>query len=361
MIRALIVSVFFVSALFLAACDTGLEETNAMLNVDVRGLVRTLDAKVTVSGPEGYEQTVTRSQTLTLLKEGIYTIAAQEVTYDGDVYAPSQSSTEISLTKGGTDEVEVTYRFQLDPDTRFLVATRDGVLLLNAHGESSPFLDAGPAGLEVLGDRIFILTYRGIEEFDAEGNRVNVVLLPDEVRSPLDFAVLTDGSFAVLDNNNDNVYFLSATGDFIQQVSMGVADNLNQNLDGIVVDNSLIISENGNNKLLSIDLSTYALRTFKDLSYLSGWLSGIGYKDGLYYVGQSMRLWSFEHPFEHAVLVTEFAEKFNVTNFVLVGNTAFATLNFAGEVQKINVATGEAETFLGGLNYPVDIELLGGN
>lgn len=83
--------------------------TLGSLLVNVNGLPSGASASVAVSGPGGYNQSVTSTQTLTSLTPGVYTVAAQDVAPAGVTYTADPPTQSSSVTAGTTSNVTVTY------------------------------------------------------------------------------------------------------------------------------------------------------------------------------------------------------------------------------------------------------------
>jgi hypothetical protein len=96
------------------------------LVVTITGLPVGVDADVDVSGPAGFSQSLTASQTFTDVDPGSYTVTAASVSDGDDVYAPTVSSSPATVPAGGSVTVTVTYTF-LDP-------TAFGALQVNVVG-----------------------------------------------------------------------------------------------------------------------------------------------------------------------------------------------------------------------------------
>lgn len=79
------------------------------LAVTIAGLPAGTDAAVTVTGPGGYNQPVTASETLSGLAPGQYTVTAIPVTDGADQYTPSPSSQTRTVAGGATATAAVTY------------------------------------------------------------------------------------------------------------------------------------------------------------------------------------------------------------------------------------------------------------
>lgn len=79
----------------------------ATLDVTLVGAPAT--ATVSVSGPDGYAQTVTTTQTLGGLAAGAYAISAGAVVADGFTYTPAVAGSPTTLAAGDSGSVTVTY------------------------------------------------------------------------------------------------------------------------------------------------------------------------------------------------------------------------------------------------------------
>lgn len=82
------------------------------LALAVSGLPSGTGAAITVSGPNGFTQTVTGSTTLSALATGTYTITAAQVSAGGTAYAPTPLSQSASITGGTTTNRSVAYAAQ---------------------------------------------------------------------------------------------------------------------------------------------------------------------------------------------------------------------------------------------------------
>ena len=243
-----------------------------------------------------------------------------------------------------------------DGDFTLAISTRDGLFLFDPSGTQVGFIDESN-DFEVYEDSLFFLSSSVLQEYDAYGNRLNMISIPPEVISKNGFAVLPDLDFAFFDNKNDKIYSIDYEGNYLETVNINpVADSNLQNTYGVAVDNSLIFSENGNNQLLRIDLTSYDVTIFKDLSHLPGWLGDIDYSDGRYFICQARKIFSFIEGHDETLIAT--LPEGNITGIVVDSNFAYLTVKFAGTVYRINLSTGEAEEFIVGLNSPEDIEKL---
>ncbi|MGH7584871.1 MAG: hypothetical protein ACREMH_01355 [Gemmatimonadales bacterium] len=73
------------------------------------GLPTDVDAEVTVSGPNGFSRTLTGSETLSNLRPGNYTIAAQSAQSSTAVFGASPSNQVLSVEADQTSQANVTY------------------------------------------------------------------------------------------------------------------------------------------------------------------------------------------------------------------------------------------------------------
>ena len=103
----------------LAACSQGTEAPGGLapegtagtgqLVVRVAGLPAGAAAEVTVSGPNGFSQTISASRTLSGLPAGTYTLAAAGVNSGGYGWAPTPVSQTVILTGGSGGSADVVY------------------------------------------------------------------------------------------------------------------------------------------------------------------------------------------------------------------------------------------------------------
>jgi CARDB protein len=83
--------------------------TTGGLTVTVAGLPAGTSAAVTVTGPSGYTQPVTQTQTLTGLAPGSYVATAADVSSGATTYTPRAATKSATVSPGATATVTVTY------------------------------------------------------------------------------------------------------------------------------------------------------------------------------------------------------------------------------------------------------------
>jgi hypothetical protein len=97
---------FTLALLAVVACDSGPSGlTTGNLSITVAGLPSGTSAAVTVTGPNGYTQSVPATQTLQQLEPGVYTIAASNVTVGATTYAASPQTQTVSLSGSASRSV----------------------------------------------------------------------------------------------------------------------------------------------------------------------------------------------------------------------------------------------------------------
>ena len=79
------------------------------LTVTVSGLPVGVDAAVQITGPSGYNQQLTGTQTISPLPPGTYTVTASEVASNLTTHTPAPASQTVTVTAGGTAAAAVTY------------------------------------------------------------------------------------------------------------------------------------------------------------------------------------------------------------------------------------------------------------
>lgn len=241
------------------------------------------------------------------------------------------------------------------------VLTRDGVVRISPTGEKKLIIPGvgGGNSIEIDNDELLVSnqTYGSdILVYDLDGNFRRAISTPSEASQYLEFVSLNDGRIALMDNDNDKIYFISSSGNLLATVNMLTSpDSSAQNLDGIVVGNSLAFSEDGRNHILQIDLNTYQRSILRDCTDLSHWLGSITYSNGKYYFTGPDEIYTFQSGGK-LTKVAEIPEG-NITGIEVVGNYAYVSVNFAGVVYKVNLNTRSSSVFASGLNYPKDLEI----
>jgi hypothetical protein len=255
---------------------------------------------------------------------------------------------------GESDTAEVSIEV---PEGTLLVQTTEGLAAVSMDGSYFLYPDLrGP--VEVLGTRIFVkltLHSYNILEIDNHGATLASRTIPSGVWNYTVPAVLPDTGFAFLDNSVDSIHFSDPQGDLTQSVAMPNGNNQeNQVTDGVVVGNRLIVSENGNDQIIEVDLATYTTSVLRDLSGLAAYLSGIDYSRGFYYLCDADdKVSTFGEDGPVSTLNTLGGVLIAIT---VVGDYAYVTANSSGTVHKVNINSGSSEIFVEGLNHPEDIE-----
>ena len=260
----------------------------------------------------------------------------------------------VSDGHGGTDEAEV--RIEV-PEGTLLVQTVDGLAAVRMDG--TVFLLPSIRGpVEALGTRVFAKSTLGgdaILEINPTGTVIGSMMIPSGVSNITCPAVLPDGGFAFFDNGSDSVHFVDSDGGLIGSIAMPNGNTQqNQVVDGVVVGTKLVVSENGNDQLFSVDLGTYEAVIFRDLAGSASYLSGIDYSRGWYFLCDSNdELTKFTDSGE----VTSVSQLSGVLIAVtVVGDYAYVTAANGDRVYKVNIHTGDSAVLVEGLNSPEDIE-----
>jgi hypothetical protein len=241
--------------------------------------------------------------------------------------------------------------------------TRSGLMRIDGAGNVTAFNSSVTGAIEVRDGRLYAMPGRtsgsgkSILELDQYGNIIGTITVPSEATYYLNFTALPEGGFALLDNSGDKIYFIDDLGNYITTVNIrSVRDYHLQNVHGVVVGGRLIVSEDGEKNLLAVDLDTYAVTVFKDLSGLgSSWLNVIDYYEGLYYLTNPGSIYTFTES-EWPSPLAEGID-YNITSLLIKSDGyIYVTVNFSGKVYRIDRATGESQLFVSGLDYPQDME-----
>lgn len=114
------------------------------LTVTIDGLPGGVDGDVQVTGPGGFDTTLTSTTTLTGLEPGSYEVLAAEVDDAGDAYGATVSASPATVPAGGSASALVTYAF-LDPTT---VGSLDVAITGLPVGVDADVSVTGPGGFD---------------------------------------------------------------------------------------------------------------------------------------------------------------------------------------------------------------------
>jgi len=214
-------------------------------------------------------------------------------------------------------------------------------------------------GIEIVNDEIYLNNYShsgDIFVYDMTGSYVRTIPVPSQASSSSNFVMIPDGRIALLDPYDDKIYFLDASGNLLTTTNIQDSpDSHFQNLDGVVVGPQLIVSEAGDKHLLAFDLSTYQRSIFKDLSSLpDSWLGAITYANGAYFLTTPVSIYRIPDV-GSATKIGEIPAS-NITGLAVINNFAYVSVNFSGEIYKVNLFGGFSSVFTSGLDYPEDLE-----
>lgn len=258
----------------------------------------------------------------------------------------------------------VSYQAPL-PAKLAMMSMMDGpARMLNASPTRAPkirFNNSGSA--QSVTDYVYVQRDSKITVYDAKGNEQRSFEIPSEVKFHLGFTVLPDGRMAFFDNQYDAIYFVGKDGKHLKTVAISEQpDRRMQNMDGVTVGDKLIVSENGYNELLSVDLQTYDLSVFRNLTQLEGWLGAIAYADGVYYICQSRDIYSFTSQSEDITKVAT-TPKGNIRRAIVVDGRLYLAVRVPqssndGGLYEIDPSSGEVSEVKNALSTPQGLMLL---
>lgn len=241
----------------------------------------------------------------------------------------------------------------------YMMSKNGVVTRISLSGETRNILH-GVAGysIQILEHEFYTCTLdqSTIAAHDLNGNLLRTIRMPRNV-SCREFTVLPDGRIAALSNYDDKVFFIDSTGKLLATANiLDAKDKQLQNLSAVVVDNRLILSEDGEKHVIAFDLNTYERSMFKDLSGLPGpWIGAIAYDSGTFYLSTPNTLYEFTDTTD-AKIVAKLPE-INITSVAILDGFAYISVNFAGEIYKVNLSDGSFSVFLSGLDFPNDLVL----
>ena len=318
------------------------------LDVNANGVPDAGEA-ITIAGATG-------KYAFTGLASGTYRVAEfaadawRQTAPPGGTYTVTLSDTEVVAGKDFGNQ-------RLVDTAKWFVSTRDGLESVRWDGTHQVLVSgtSSTPGVEVRDDRLYAYLSgdRVIAAFDLDGHEQSRTPVPTGLYF-IGFTALEDGRFALLNNWGDEVYFLDVNGTVLHTAKLKPeGDDHLQNVYGIQVGNRLIVSEDGDHHVLAIDLDTYDVSLFKDLSSWPGRLGAIDYAFGKYYVCQSTQILSFTESGAATVVATLPAG--NLTGITVEGETAYVTVNHSGMMYSVDLTTGQAALFASGFNYPEDL------
>ena len=238
-------------------------------------------------------------------KTGPFEFELKSVTaYQGEIKPPSRTETyQPDQSEGFVQKASamdnaltiVSYQEPLPAKLAVMVEMDGPARMLNSSPSVTPKIIFNQSGsVSSKTDHVYVQQGPIITVYDVDGREQRSFEIPTEIKFYLSFYILTDGRIAFFDNEVDVVYFTDKNGQYLQTVSLGVGRNSRlQVMRGIQVGDKLIISQNGFNELMSIDLNSYEISLFRSLKQLDGWLGAIAYSDGIYYLCQSQDIYSF--------------------------------------------------------------------
>lgn len=241
---------------------------------------------------------------------------------------------------------------------QFYTSTSSGVARIYPNG-SVEILQGIRSGMsiEILNNKLYVNKASDkIMAYTLDGTNIKNISIPSSA-SFLTFVVLPDERVALMDNLNDKIYFVNSTGALVATVNIrDYPDDTLQSLDGIVINNTLIFCEDGDRNVLQVNLTTYEVSIFKNLSSIYPWVGYIAYSNGSYYASGPRSIYKFSE----AGNITKVAEigEGNIVGLVVSDGFAYVAVNFAGKIYKVNLLNGTSVVLAAGLNFPQDLEMV---
>ena len=242
------------------------------------------------------------------------------------------------------------------PEPATLLVSCDEVLLaVDLEGNSFVF-DSTGAEVEVLGTRIF-LGPGNPTELDHNGEVIGTVLKPPEIPWSTTFTVLPDAGFAFIQNDNDSIFFMSSTGEYLHgmptphQSPSGL-----QSTRATTVGNSLVMVETRSDYIFAIDLDTYEVDTLTAVVPGGDDLRDVFYSDGVYYTCRSYGVYGYSEGEGVSEICT--IEGANHCAICVVGDFAYVCGYGREDLYRVDLSTGEFDVLMTGLDDPDDIEFI---
>lgn len=239
-----------------------------------------------------------------------------------------------------------------------LVGTDSGIVKIDANSGTVTPLGVGGQWFDLHDGKIYSAKkdWTTVEVFDLSGNTIKTITHP--YFHAVGIVVVGDNLIALLDNDANKVQFIDMSGSLVHWVSFAGDPSSAQNMDGVVVGNRLVVSEDGKKRVFYVDLDDYSSGTIADLSGISAtWLSGIAYYAGTYYTGaDDSHVYKFAEGGEPTLLATIIDAP--VSGMELGNGYLYATVFHTGKVYKIDLADGAVTLLASGLSRPENIRAI---
>ncbi|MEZ5071039.1 MAG: hypothetical protein R2751_08740 [Bacteroidales bacterium] len=213
---------------------------------------------------------------------------------------------------------------------RFVVTDDQGVWRFDSDGSLLKLDDADDRDLGVYDGLVYIKWGRDIRVVDLDGNPVRQFTLDSRIRYPWALVMLPLGHMALLDNENDSISITDENGTLLHALPMSDSppdDNL-QSVHGIVVDNALIVSKQGNDQWISIDLDTYVRTDFYKVPEAIGRPGDLDFQDGTFISPPGILC--IPSGRKRRLLICELPEGNNI-DLTVLGNFAYISSNFGNQ------------------------------
>lgn len=187
------------------------------------------------------------------------------------------------------------------PHKNVFLSTEDGIYKVSESGEYKKLSQLERSyGLEVCQDALYVTwgpKGQSIKKYTLDGKFIDETPIPFEAIEYINFKCLPNSRIALLNNVEDEVNIIDLKGTLIKTVSMGTKKDKHwQDLDAVVVGDSLYVAEVGESQVLRIQLDTFQTSIFKNLKSQLFAISSITYSPhtGLFYAtDQDRGLYSF--------------------------------------------------------------------
>jgi FG-GAP repeat len=165
--KAFTIFVLYLVVLLLSACASSATGTAGVLELTIGGLIG-VDASVTVTGPNSFNQSVKTSSKLENLATGDYTITAQDVVQT-DTYFPDKREQNVVVKAGETTSVTLVYSKQ-NPNAGSLEVAINGL----PSGTNADVTIAGANGFSQLVTTSSVLSNLPPGDYQLTANAVTV-------------------------------------------------------------------------------------------------------------------------------------------------------------------------------------------
>ncbi|MCC2617290.1 DUF5666 domain-containing protein [Aestuariibacter halophilus] len=174
-------------------------DAKANLDVIISGLPQGMSGEVSITGPDGYSETLTSSQTLSDLSPGSYTLSVANIAVDGVTFDVLPETQTVSLSANDSDQIALVYQAPVTSTgsiSNFGSVYVNGIRFKTNDAVIETDLDQGSTEDDLKVG--MVVTIQGRSSADGDDAQALSVEYHVNAQGPVDAVSLTDSSFSLL-------------------------------------------------------------------------------------------------------------------------------------------------------------------